>query len=421
LSESTTAPNPSTLVQQVVQQLVDPLQEASKIFSTRFADLLVKQVQDMTAAFRNAHPAVARATDDIVGWSMAIAASAQSVSTMVTNTRDMIRNFGEVRKSVTKFLDAHPALDGLRLRLMNAGQAAKKMAGDLIQNTRELVKKIATDKLAALRSALMEKATKAWAAAQRVLNLVLQMNPLGLVIAGITVLIALFVLAYKRSATFRAIVQGAMHGVQVAIGWVVNAARTVFDWVRNHWPLLLGILTGPIGLAVVAITKNWDRIMAGVRTLRDGIVDVWNKLVDFFTGLPGRLSSIATGMWDGFKDAARDVIFFLIRAWNGLDFGLHVHLPGWLGGAGIDIDDVIPDIDIPALAEGAIVPRRPGGVLALIGEGREDEVVMPLSRLRDVTRRMAPPVAINVYPRAGLSEYEIGRIAARELAWAAKR
>jgi hypothetical protein len=30
------------------------------------------------------------------------------------------------------------------------------------------------------------------------------------------------------------------------------------------------------------------------------------------------------------------------------------------------------------------------------------------------------PVTVNVHPRAGQSEYEIGRIAARELAWAAK-
>ena len=30
-------------------------------------------------------------------------------------------------------------------------------------------------------------------------------------------------------------------------------------------------------------------------------------------------------------------------------------------------------------------------------------------------------MTVNVYPQAGQSEYEIGRIVARELAWAAKR
>ena len=33
----------------------------------------------------------------------------------------------------------------------------------------------------------------------------------------------------------------------------------------------------------------------------------------------------------------------------------------------------------------------------------------------------ASPVTVNVHPRAGQSEYEIGRVAAREVAWAAKR
>src|SRR5690606_22173490 len=34
---------------------------------------------------------------------------------------------------------------------------------------------------------------------------------------------------------------------------------------------------------------------------------------------------------------------------------------------------------IPRLAAGALIPAQPGGVLANIGEGRHDEVVMPLA------------------------------------------
>jgi hypothetical protein len=37
--------------------------------------------------------------------------------------------------------------------------------------------------------------------------------------------------------------------------------------------------------------------------------------------------------------------------------------------------------DIPYLAQGGIVPATPGGRLAVVGEGREDEAVMPLSKL----------------------------------------
>jgi hypothetical protein len=264
-------------------------------------------------------------------------------------------------------------------------------------------------------------ATRLWAIAQALLNVAMRLNPLGLIITGITVLVGLIVLAYQRSSVFRSIVEAAMHAVSAAIGWVVNAAKAVFNWVKSNWPLLLAILTGPIGLAVLAIVRNWDNIKAGVAAVKDWIVDRWNDVVGFLTGIPDRITAIARRMWEGFKDAARGAINFLIDAWNSIDFGIHIHIPSWvplIGGKGIDIDDIIPDI--PRLAEGGVVPRRPGGVLALLGEGREDEVVIPLSRLKPMFGPGAKPVTVNVYPRAGQSEYEIGRVAAREIAWAAK-
>src|SRR5690606_41305233 len=38
------------------------------------------------------------------------------------------------------------------------------------------------------------------------------------------------VLAYNKSVTFRNIVQGAMRGVQAAIGWVVDRGRDLVSW-----------------------------------------------------------------------------------------------------------------------------------------------------------------------------------------------
>ena len=45
---------------------------------------------------------------------------------------------------------------------------------------------------------------------------------------------------------------------------------------------------------------------------------------------------------------------------------------------GIEVG-TIPHVRIPRLAEGGMVSKRPGGIIANIGEGRYDEVVMPLS------------------------------------------
>lgn len=84
----------------------------------------------------------------------------------------------------------------------------------------------ATLALAAQRVAMVGTAiaTRAMAAGQWILNAALRANPIGLIITGLVALGAGLVLAYKKSSTFRAIVQGAMRGVMVAVRAVGSAA-----------------------------------------------------------------------------------------------------------------------------------------------------------------------------------------------------
>lgn len=186
--------------------------------------------------------------------------------------------------------------------------------------------------------------TKAQSAAQGALNLVMSLNPIFLVVAAVAALIAVFVVAYKNSETFRDIVDGAFKTVK-------NAIMGVYNWVKDNWPLLLGILTGPIGLAVVAISTHWDTI------------------VGFVTALPGRIAGAASGMWDGIKNAFKAAINWIIDGWNRLQFSM----PGFeafgqkIGGFTVGMPD------IPRLASGGFLGA---GQAAIIGE-RGPELFVP--------------------------------------------
>jgi hypothetical protein len=426
-----------------------------------FAAHVNTEITTMTADFKQSHPSVVQATTDVVGYVDAVSTTATAVQQMGANVKGAagtlkevpaaVRDMrGAIRETVSEAVKLGTSLTGqvqrgfsqLRQgaagaageigRFATAARGAAAAAASTARNLAQLAIGYARAAVQATITAartvamavaqrVVAVATRLWAAMQALLNIAMRLNPLGLIITGITLLVGLFVLAYQRSATFRAIVQGALHGVQIAIGWVVDAARAVFNWIRANWPLLLGIITGPIGFAVLMIVRHWDQIKAGVGAVKDFIVGVWNSVMGFFGGLPGRLTAIANQMWEGFKSAVRGAINFLIDAWNRLDFGIHIHVPDWVpivGGKGFDVDDIIPDI--PRLAEGGLIPRRPGGVLALLGEGREDELVVPLSRVAGLGPARARQATVNVYPRATQSEYEIGRVVARELAWAAK-
>jgi hypothetical protein len=141
-------------------------------------------------------------------------------------------------------------------------------------------------------TALWTGIQKAAAAAQWLFNAALDANPIGIVIVAIAALTAGLIYAYKHSATFRAIVQGAFQGVKIAFEIMWVALKAGFNWVKDHWKLILGILTGPIGAAVIFIVSHWNvihstaialvaKIKASVAKVKDAVVAPFKAAFDF--------------------------------------------------------------------------------------------------------------------------------------------
>jgi phage-related protein len=232
------------------------------------------------------------------------------------------------------------------------------------------------------------------------------------IILAVGLLIAAFVLLWTHSETFRDIVTGAFNKIWEVAEPIFNSVKSViegvFNWVKDNWPLLLAIITGPIGLAVLAITTHWDtiknafttvkdwigekisdivsfitgipgRIAGTVATMWDGIKTaftvvkdwLWDRLSDvvgFYTGMPGRIAAAAAGMFDGVKDAFKGAINWIIRAWNNLEFKVpSIDLPGPLGKVG---GFTLGLADIPELHGGGVVPGPAGAdVLTMLRAG----------------------------------------------------
>lgn len=178
--------------------------------------------------------------------------------------------------------------------------------------------------------------TGAWTAAQWLLNAALTANPIGLVIVGIGALIGLLVLAYRRSTTFRTIVQGAMRGVVAAIGWVVGAARGMWSWIRGNWPVLFSVLTGPIGLAVRWILTRWSSLRAGVVSRTSSLLGYVRSIPSRITGALGNLGNLLRGagsrVIDGFLSGIRSG-FDRVRSTLNQLTGM---LPDWKGPERVD-------------------------------------------------------------------------------------
>jgi hypothetical protein len=132
-------------------------------------------------------------------------------------------------------------------------------------------------------------AAKAWAVAQRILNVALRANPIGLIVTAIALLVAGVILAYKKSATFRTIVQALGKAGQVAIGWIVTKVTELWKW--------LGPKLGPAFTTVKdTAVKAFNAMMAPIRTVIDLVKSVieWIKKIKF-PSVPKAISNLGKG------------------------------------------------------------------------------------------------------------------------------
>jgi phage-related protein len=203
--------------------------------------------------------------------------------------------------------------------VVKLGQKAAAMATDVAQTIASTAATVAHT----VASIAAEAAAKAWAAAQWLLNAAMSANPIGLVVVAIVALVAAFVLAWQHSETFRQIVTGAFDAV-------LGVASAVFGWIRDNWPLLLAILTGPFGLAVLFITRNWDEIKNGATDAVQWVVDRFVDLTDFVTSIPGRITDAVGDVGRLLYDIGSSILSSL---WNGMVDKWN-EVAGWVGGIG---------------------------------------------------------------------------------------
>lgn len=238
----------------------------------------------------------------------------------------------------------------------------------------------------------VKAATVVWTAAQWLLNAALNANPIGLIALAIAGLVGLIILLYKKVDWFRAFVDGAIDGVVIAFNWFLDTVKNVWNWIKKNWPLLLAIITGPIGIAVLVISRHWETIKKTVSGAIDAIgrflgrvwkiiTDPFNKAKEtisgvlsdiklWFSRLPGNIASLISGITEKIKAPFRNAFNAIKSLWNNTIGGFGFTVPSWVPLAGGK------SFKIPMMAAGGIVT---GPTVAMIGESGP-EAVIPLGK-----------------------------------------
>lgn len=121
------------------------------------------------------------------------------------------------------------------------------------------------------------------------LNLIMSMNPVGLIVAGIAGLVTAFIVLWQRSEKFRNFWIGLWNSIQ-------ETYFKFFDAFVAGWNGLKSFLS-----------DVWDSIQETVYSYLDGIINAWSGLKSFFVGL-----------WDSIQETVYSYLDGIINAWNGL-------------------------------------------------------------------------------------------------------
>ena len=140
--------------------------------------------------------------------------------------------------------------------------------------------------------------TQAWTIAQRALNLVMRLNPIGLVVTAIAALVAGIIYAYNNSETFRNIVNKLWSAIKTGARWVMN---TFVDIARSVMRTGSAVKDG-LGAAWDWVADKWDyfydRIVGGINWVKSLVSDATGLIRNMFSfSMPGWMSTI--GGWIG--------------------------------------------------------------------------------------------------------------------------
>lgn len=223
------------------------------------------------------------------------------------------------------------------------GQAtAATVTNNAAENAGLLTRLRGTAALVAQRVALVATsvATKAAAAGQWLLNAAMSANPIGIVVIALTALVAGIIWAWNNIDGFRAFITTAWEWIKTTTVTVFNsvvtfignaitsignfftvtlpgAVQTVLDWLGANWPLVVSIITGPIGALVVFVITHWNQIKATTVAVFTAVgsflSSIWNSIVSWVVGKVTGFVTSVVNTWNNLK-ARTLAVFNLIKA-----------------------------------------------------------------------------------------------------------
>lgn len=137
------------------------------------------------------------------------------------------------------------------------------------------------------------------------------LGPVGLVIAAIVAIGAVFVFLWHKSEAFRNFFIGLWDGI-------VNVASNAWQGIQNAWNGVVEWFSSLWNSVKETASNAWNSFVEKARPVIDAIESAWNTISEFFSNLWSGIKSFASDVWNSFLEGARPIVEGLMNVWNAL-------------------------------------------------------------------------------------------------------
>lgn len=162
-------------------------------------------------------------------------------------------------------------------------------------------------------------ATVGMTAAQKLLNLAMASNPIGLIVVAVTTAVAALVLLYKHNKKFKAFVDGMFSAAKKAFDKIFKVTKKIFgkiiDFFKKDWKQVLLFIANPIAGAFALIYKHNKKFKKFVDSTVDHVKDMAKGVAKHMTNQKkdwsdkwDNVKKFASKTWEGIKGNATEAM-----------------------------------------------------------------------------------------------------------------
>lgn len=170
-----------------------------------------------------------------------------------------------------------------------------------------------------------QAATQGLTLAQKLLNLVMNMNPIGIIIALVAALVAAFIYLWNNCEWFRDFWIGLWDGIKAAAGVVVDALVNFFTvTIPEAWNTFVPFVTelwNTIWTTISDFASNiWTDVTTWFTSTKDDVVkavsDLWASVTEWFSNLWSSITTTAQKIWSNITQTFGSIRDTASSIWN---------------------------------------------------------------------------------------------------------